>query len=90
MRPLLSITCRFDPTLAGLAISKDDRRLLGHLATRDIAVRLVCTDVAAYECRVRVLIQCLRYNPILRAWILSSTTPGLVRVARSLPVQGRV
>jgi hypothetical protein len=83
MRPLLSISCRLDPKLANLIISKDDRRLPGQLTARDIMVPLVCEKAAAYECSVRLLVQRERPNPYIRAWVMPCTTAGLVRVARS-------
>src|SRR5688572_6819856 len=36
MRPLLSISCQFDPKHTNLIISSNERRLLSHLAARDI------------------------------------------------------
>ena len=85
MRPLLSLSCRLDPKLRELIVSKDDRHLLGRLAARDITVRIVCQGAAAYECSVRLLAQCLRPDPLIRAWVMPCTTPGLLSVARSRP-----
>jgi hypothetical protein len=66
--PVLQVHCRPDASRQNLIISNADRMLLVRLAERDISIRLICSEVTAYDVRVQPLVRQSRYNPHLKAW----------------------